>query len=342
VGESTLCRTCEKLRRCELIGQPPEIEGESLSTDEDPRECREWSSAGPSARAVRLKAYEIGGLAALRAVRALSDLVIREEEAVFEDEEKPDIRGIAGDMIAYKAREEQLRYLTDDDGNFILDTHDQKIPRETFWLREYATDPEGPIGADKDVVWFWSRKQLIDAILKAEKESGIVTSASEMKKAERAQNKVAPKATPKKEAPKMKKINIRRGGKLAASTEDSGDEKGTKGPKAGGARGGAKLGRPATAKAPVEETAQEPAAVEAAEVDLGPVMEQMQQLQEQVQALSAQLEEVKETAVATTKLHCALLHDVLLQVLTETDENNLAEKGADLEAYMDGSDSSGN
>lgn len=339
MDEPTLCRTCVHLKYCELLGSTPTTNEEALSTDEDPLECREWASAGVTSRAVRLKAYEIGGRSALGAVRTLSELTIKEVEVG--DTEKPDIRGIAGDMIAYKAREEQLRYMTDDDGTYLLDTHEQKIPRETFWLREYAVDPDGPVAADKDVVWFWSRKQLIDAILKAEKEQGIVASASEVKKATRSPNKTAPKAAaPKKETRIMKKINIRRGGALAggspeAPAEEAKETKGTKGPKGPKAGGGSKLGRPATGKAAVETSEAAPAA----SVDLGPIQTELADMRKQLTDTQAQLQEATEIIVATTKLHCALLHDVVMQVMTETDENNITNKGGDLEVYMEGADS---
>lgn len=348
--EPTLCRTCGSLKGCKLIGEPPEVQPEKVSTDENPRQCSRWSNLGHRARAIRLKAYQMSGLSALQAVRMLNGTEVREVE-VQPTEPKPDFKEMAGDVIAYKAREEQLRYRTDDDGNFILDGKGQKILRDSHWLRDYAIKE---LGADQDVVWFWESKQLIDWVLKQEKEAGIVVTADQKRKIDK--QKI-------KEEPKMPRtVNLRRPGAPAPKTDA-----GAAAPKKAAA--GPKLARPATGKtkdagngesAPKTKKAA-PEAV-AAEVDLSPVLAELKAIREALEGLPAEvdkrvdkrlnemgnvIEEMLGNAAQHTEDGQTVLHDVLMQTITGSDENSLLAQGYTIHAYMQqgeegGEDGSGN
>lgn len=327
------CLACRDLHDCELLGKPPKTDENMVA---EMSECPMWNSVGMTEYAVRQRAFEISGLSAISAIRDI-DIQLQEDPM---PEEKPDIR-VAEGGETYRQRSDHLRYETDDSGEFILDPNGERIARGTFWLREYAVDPEGPVRADPSVVWFWSRKQLIDAILASEKEQGLVLSASDMRKS---QSKVGKKKPAKERT--MKKINIRRGSSpiakapeeaAAAPTEDAVPAK-------------AKRTRRAPAKAAAAKTKAtgKPAPVDAAPapgMDMGEVMAKMDDMSARIDGISARLDSISsDLGQGVTMLddlirrQLAILHDVVMRAVTDSDDNSVLDKGSDLDWWMGGDD----
>jgi hypothetical protein len=150
---------------------------------------------------VRLRVLEDFGLGALDAVHALPRPKIMEQE----DTVAVDFARMAGKGVTYTERAAQLRYMTNDNGELLLDDNGQKIPRLTYELRKYATDPNGPVKAKETVVLFWTPAQLVKEILEAEKNSGTVISPGDKKKLEKGSESAQKEAN-------VGLVNIRRAG----------------------------------------------------------------------------------------------------------------------------------
>jgi hypothetical protein len=265
--------------------------------------------------------------------------------------------------------------MTDDAGNLLLDDNEEKIPRLSYDLRKYATDPNGPVQAKETVVLFWTPAQLVKEILDAEKEAGIIVSPQEKKKLEKgagsAQNK-------EDNVPKMniKKGSIGGGAKPAgirfpatgkkveaaeeatetdeAPADEGGDSNGFRakrgggGPKLSGGKGKgggkAKSGNGEAAPSSPGLTAEQ--LVEA----FGPIMAEVAEeaANKAVAAYAQGLDDMKNAILTAVKENqdvviggITVLHDVLAPVVTGDDERQLIAQGADILVYLEGDEGNG-
>lgn len=357
----TLCRSCSRLQTCELLGVPPKTDVTKVITEEDVSGdhevlCEKWRSASPMLRAIRRAAYEMSGLSAIKAVRVLTKPELRETEVAVvdylpEEELKAHaqvIRDLAGDSVAYKVRRDQLQYRTDPSGRVLLDSNGQPMPRDGLELCNYAIRG---LGMESEVVCFWRPPQLIPEILKKEQELGIVVSADQKRKLD----KGTPKQAYKEEPIMGKTINIKRSN-LSSTQQAVQSEAPPAGATTGPKLSVPKLGRPLTrrplAAAPQATTYE--AAPEAAPgqvqavVDLSYLSGALEGIVTRLDQLDARISQLGEKLTADTSVMLTdvvqkvnagtveavtILHDVLMQTITDSSEHNLIENGLDVTSY---------
>lgn len=311
--------------------------------------CSKWSLVGEREAAFRKDMFDRIGPTHLQAVQAVPRSQLEPKE-VFDPEKEeemgeiPDFAGMLYDGISVSERESQLRYETDDDGNLLADDDGKSIPRGTFPLRKYITDPKGPIQNVPDVVMFWTTSDLIRAILRKEKELGWVITDGMAKKQKQKGSKVPTKATrtPRKKEEKAsmprKRIVLRRG--------KDGD---------GNGGDGGKTDKPATNKRRKKTTTEDTGsngdattdgleeAVEAAlKRQLAPFKKALEKLGKLVEEKTSELDDRLATGLT-------ILHDVLVQKLNEAEgvkdprhENLMtATTDDDIFSYLDDGDGGG-
>ena len=336
------CISCRNLPGCKLVvGLSGEADANKFLVGES-ETCDRWARVSGNTLFMRQVNYKKFGSAVLRAIHTMKPPNEDEEEDL-----EVDFLSMIGDGITYKARRDQLRFITTEDGaEFILDSREEKKPRGSYPLRKYATDASGPVQATDERVALMTTPDLIKLILEAEKAAGLVIPANEMKK----QKKAATESTvkPTKEVRKMGKISIRKGSKPTTLPNK--------------VAGGSKAAKPATSKK--VDTGNDEAAPEDAapavggEMDVSAfvaaVVEEVAKLNaDQLKAIKKDLKgvvnsvegAVSELRAAMTKQH-TVQHDVLLQhiyttlgtlneALAETnlDEVQLLPQGYDIEAY---------
>ena len=239
------CQNCRSLLSCRLLADE---EGrfvlERLITKENPRDCEEWNPVTPEAESSRDWLYQISGIGSLRALHAMPPGAM-EELAMSKD--TPDFRGMINDGVTTVAeREEQLRYKIDEEGNFIVskskDGEVRRRPQETFHLKQYASDPDGPIQLSHGVVLSWNINQHIDHILKVEVEKGLIV---------KTKGKTSKRVKPKNEPEEAKEIKMAVGRPTRVTSRRAGStptNRGKTAPAGGGrvARAPRKTGAPAT------------------------------------------------------------------------------------------------
>ena len=265
-----------------------------------------------------------------------------------------DFLKMAGDGVTHNERAAQLRYMTDDKGELILDDAGEKVPRLTYDLRKYATDPAGPVQAKETVVLFWTPAQLVKEILEAEKKAGVIVSPQEKKKL----NKGAASA-PKKEDKDMPKMNIKKGNigaklgggggiRLPATSKkvETTDEDA---PAPASDSNGFRSGGPKKAQGKGNGEAPEAQAVSPEQLmkAMAPIIQDAVDaaLAKALDPILGALEVVKDTTLAAVKENqdvviggITVLHDVLAPGVTGDDERTLIDKGADILAYLEGDD----
>jgi hypothetical protein len=228
---------------------------------------------------------------------------------MYEDEdmtaEVPDFAGMIHEGMTNLERDHQLRFEQAESGD--------EFPRNSFPLRRYASDPDGPLAKTPDVVMFWSVDQLIKELIKSEIEAGWITKAKKPKK--------------KKEEPMGRTILINKA---------SGGPKLGGGSKAPGKALGGKVASPATAKkkapkkaapapkAPSNGHADPTDLLELVAQALGPILEEITALRQENAALSEAIEAVSAKVSATSERSTkvtTVLHDILISKTTEGEEN---------------------
>jgi hypothetical protein len=107
--------------------------------------------------------------------------LIKQEEAEYEMTITPDLQRIIREGMKAGEREQQLRFLTDEEGEVVLDDHNNPVPRPTLQLRNFAVSPDYHVQLPKDTAWFWNVKQVVDHILKTEVEQGLIVKDSRSK-----------------------------------------------------------------------------------------------------------------------------------------------------------------
>ena len=216
------CQYCKNLPGCDYLrGDRGKFTPERIITAENFHDCRGFEVVGDrEKRGVRERLYAMSGLGYLRALHELPDLVMRglrqgeKDELMYEDIPDFQDQKLLYPGMTSDAREEVLRYQTDENGNVVQVTDEEgevhRLARPAYHLKRYAADENGPIKLDKSVCWFWSTNQLIDHIIKTEAKEGLITK----------DKKGAAKATPKPPAeqeretkmPEGKRVRVTRDG----------------------------------------------------------------------------------------------------------------------------------
>lgn len=368
MSEPALCRTCDALSECPLlmrkVNREDVFDYKKVITEENPSECTRWTPADEATVWERKAQYEMFGLQSLQALHMLPPT--RKETDVSS---VPDFQSMLQKGVTYKEREAQLRYETDEEGNLLTDPTGAKTPRGSRALRKYITDPDGPVRLQNRVVLDWSPKKLIDEILKAEKEQGLLLSPQEKRKqlADEDGESSGEENDMAKVTTATRRVNVRSkdGGSTPSKAKTGG------GVRASGATAGrrpatARTVKPAQAAEPevepeaieeemVEEQVVEEQVVAAAEIDydlladkvveaLGPVVE------EKVEKAKAEIiEELGagvEATVGATLGHLNILHDLLCSYFeidnTVLDKPDLQNGIADLVDAPDEGEPEGN
>lgn len=192
------CLTCSNLTRCSQLVVNDRFDYKRLVTEDSNEECTRWAPIGVKEQVIRKALFEDYGLGALQAVHMLPTIVT--SEANMEDVEIPDFREMLKKGVTHKEREQQLKYETDKNGNFVLDPKGEKIPRMSYGLRSYATS--NAIGLDSRTIVFWSPPEIIKVVMDKEKELGLILTPSEKKKMavnnEPSKEKTMPVSVPKR------------------------------------------------------------------------------------------------------------------------------------------------
>lgn len=322
---NTLCITCRHLNGCAIL---QDVRGnlitERLSTEDNYRECTSWSPVGDREAGVRSRAYKHCGIGMYRAINSLYQTILEDKDV----DETTDLGALLVEGMEVAVREEQLMYQTDEHGEFLLDHNGRRIPRGTFVLRRYAIDPEGPIQESREKVMFWKQKNLIDAIIRAERDAKLISGKrlkNQQKEDEESQKEEEEMAAPKPVKKVIKKISMKSRPAGKPAEEESNVPSKAKGPVVKKVTGKKK---PLPKKAaPVQESP--------AQESVGIGAEALQEMAEGIvaqvgEALAAHKAEVlaaveeKVTEATQRLVGCiTVLHDINLQVAGKTHEDIL-------------------
>ena len=164
------------------------IDLSKIITPENFRECPDWVLVGPLQQQMRERLSHMTGLGTLRMLWEIPELSRGVEQREMEDlmnEPRPDFYGMLWQGITSSERDTQLRYESDEAGNPIVETADgDEIyrARPDHQLKAYASDPEGPIKANRSKILFWSANETIDHIIRSEIEQGLVIKDKKQRK----------------------------------------------------------------------------------------------------------------------------------------------------------------
>ena len=335
----TPCWMCSKLIGCPLLANPKGgTDRTKVISNEDTRTCPGWSKTGLRELAMRSVFLESFGMNAIQALHGLPRKPLA--EGPMEDPEQyPDLTKMVAGGITHRQREEQLKYETDDKGEFKLDGAGAKIPRSWFVIGYHAQRPDWVVKATPEDLINLNTKELIARILEAEKQAGIIMPAKMAGKTEPAKP-VTPEPVTEEKKKMPRSISLRRPtGPVAA------------------AAAGEKVEKPVTSKPPVEETAAAPASGEGVtpfafkEMLTAKLSEMMSEMKDGLVPAHQKYIDKKFTEMnnqleaATTHLKTlitdgfTILHDVLIQELTKNQDASLLAKDRDIYSYLEGDDS---
>lgn len=176
------CRYCDALRQCPYLSDSAGgFVPERLITRDNPRECDRWAPITPRQDSFRQRLCEASAfIGAIKFIHSdlpqmmFKDLALKEMEEARMDGATPDFAGLLREGMSVPEREEQLRYETDDNGNVVLDESGKPFYRPGYQLKQFVTTEGSHVQLGFSIVWFWTTNQLIDHILKAEVEQGLI------------------------------------------------------------------------------------------------------------------------------------------------------------------------
>lgn len=315
----TFCALCSNLPGCSYLHKRGRFLSEQVITPENPHICDKFSGCGDSELGVRKRLFDVAEeMVAIEALFSRGTASIEdprtEEEAV---EDVPDFRGMLFEGITIEQRDEQLRYQTDEEGQIVVDEVCGRIPRGSFALRKYALGPDTPIDdVPGDVLRFWKTDQLVQALLKAEFDKGLLVRGGKQPKTTKAAKKaeVAEKETEREDmAEQRKKVIITRKSKPSEDDEEDGGKKIL--PKKGPATAKKTVTKKAPVKAKAAKDDEEEAPAERKTV--AKTVAKMVGGGADLSALKKELAEVREYLDGRLSLGLTLLHDVLVQKINE-------------------------
>ncbi len=186
------CRYCDALRQCPYLSDSAGgFVPARLITMENPRDCERWSPITPRQDSFRQRLCDSSAfVGAMKFVHSdlpemlMKDLIVKEMEEARMQGETPDFAGMLRQGMTTEERETQLRYEVDDQGNIALDDSGRPIYRPCYQLKQFVTGENSHVRLGLPVVWFWTTNQLVDHILRAEVEQGLLTKVKKQKKQE--------------------------------------------------------------------------------------------------------------------------------------------------------------
>jgi hypothetical protein len=227
----TTCITCGGLIGCRILTDAKGMfVPERVITENNPGDCSSWTPTGTRQNDVRKMLYGLQGAHSLRVLHQLPAMVMDQlvEQERMDDmmNEAPDFAGLLFEGMTSDERAEQLRFETDDAGNFIEDEGSRR-PRPSHQLRKFACDPSAHIQLDHSVGMFWTTDKIIQHIVAEEVEQGLITKSKRSRKpsqpsAKKGTTKTAAEAAPETET-KMatgRRVMINRGGSAPAEDEE--------------------------------------------------------------------------------------------------------------------------
>lgn len=305
-----ICLYCACIPGCTLLENAKgKFDPTKPITPDSADRCESWVPVRWLTREVRDRLYDKGGTGSLRGLYLLPELVatkLEKQEETYEMTDVVDFASVIKQGMTAAERREQLRYVTDDKGNVVLDEEGQPTPRNSHEYRFFAVSDDHHVGLDIDTGLFWHADQVLDYIVERETELGLIV-GDEPKNT---------KAGTARET-KMGKSVIRRG--KAPATKDA---KETKEPSK-------KAGRPRRSGAKAAAKGQEAEKT----VDLSEIEGQVSALRAEVAALSEKLENLNggdgegegsnDAYDIATNLH-GIMHDYLVGI------GNLVQEGVDV------------
>jgi len=308
------CISCAALLGCKLLS---DTKGKFVPERvvKSPDECSSWVEVGALQKRVRDTMYGLQGENSLRVLHQLPDIVMKplmEQEGLDEMiVDVPDFAGMLWEGMTSAERDDQLRYETNENGSVTIDEDGNKRPRSTLVLRKFACDPESHIQLDHSVGMFWSTDQVIKHILAVEVEQGLLIRAKKSKQEKQEPVKPAAKAAQKETKMAGKRVLITPKGKAAPAPAAAAP---SPGPKTGG-----KVARPPARRgAPPAQVEEQEAAVQAPDVDLAAMAEDIALkvaenvnniLIEKVNVLQGRLDELEVNLLDAI----TIMHDMLVQ-----------------------------
>jgi len=249
-----ICLNCAGLGKCpRLADKKGQFDPRKVVTPEALQECPDWIPVRWLTRNVRDQLYARGGLGSLRGLFMLPDLV---QDKLEKQEEEPDemdvvdLACIIRDGMTAEERREQLRYVTDDDGNVVLDDEDQPIPRNSHEYRFFAISPDFHVGLERATGLFWRAGQVLDYIVDKELELGLITKnrkggKTKAGKSARRETKKMGKSVTRRSVGKKKKKTGKKAGKKTGKTgkKKTGKKTGKVGKKVGKKTGKKKVSK---------------------------------------------------------------------------------------------------
>ena len=186
------CRYCDALRQCPYLSDSTGgFVPERLVTIENPRDCDGWSPITPRQDSFRQRLCDSSAfVGAMKFVHSdlpgmlMKDLIVKEMEEARMQGETPDFAAMLRQGMTTEERENQLRYEVDEQGNIALDDSGRPIYRPCYQLKQFVTGEGSHVKLELPVVWFWTTNQLVDHILRAEVEQGLLTKVKKQKKQE--------------------------------------------------------------------------------------------------------------------------------------------------------------
>ena len=211
--ETKTCLNCPNLRGCRLIEDGRgRVSADKVALPPHSTDCPEWGPApvGESEVALRILLLKKFGLSAVQAVHRLATQNLEDEEEDVADEHV-DLGSLLFEGITKSERKQQLTYLTDEEGNVVVDEGGHKELRRTLLVRKYAVQE---LNLPPEQAQFWSSRELVKAVIEKEEELGYFKSKSKKKRAKEA----AQQPTQEKKMPVVSsksKVVVRKGGSVA-------------------------------------------------------------------------------------------------------------------------------
>lgn len=216
--EDKVCLYCRNLALCVHLTENNAFNRAALITPSAPRVCADWSPIRYSSRDVRDKLYARGGEGSIRTLYSMPLLLSKEQKLERQEEEVDAMKEvldlasmIKGGKVTVEERRDQLRYVTDDKGEFQRDQDGNLMVRPSWEVRNFAISDQYHVKLPQDMGWFWRANQVMDYVIDRELEQGLIV---------KSRKKNGGKATDTKTTEaKMAKQVVRRGNR------DTDDEK---------------------------------------------------------------------------------------------------------------------
>ena len=181
-----VCIYCSHLCGCRLlVDKQHAFHSEAIVTFENPGACPAWEPVIASVKNTRARAYDRVGNGCLRGMATLHqtvELELKRQEEAKALMEAPDLASIIRQGMSSEEREQQLRFMTEDDGSLTLAEDGQPIPRPTQEVRSFAASENFHVQMPKDQALYATFNQVLKHIVGVEIENGWLVKSKRAKK----------------------------------------------------------------------------------------------------------------------------------------------------------------